>query len=640
MRFAAILHAIIAAAAIVPFCSRSAVAETVDFAREVLPILQQHCAKCHTNGRYEGAISFDTREALLETEVVGPGSRADSSLLDRLTVDDPEVRMPLNAPALSTAEIDTIRRWIDAGLPWQKGFSFKKDSFRAPLKPRRPELPITPSQEANPIDRILTAYWQQHNIEPPKPIDDATFYRRASLDLVGLLPTAEEVISFEADRTSSKRKRLVRKLLDNRTAYADHWLTFWNDLLRNDYAGTGYIDGGRKQITAWLYGALVENMRYDEFVRELVNPSKESDGFANGIVWRGQVNASQRPELQYAQNVGQVFLGVNLKCASCHDSFVDEWKLTDSYGLAAVFSREPLEIHRCDVPSGKTAEPFFLFGDLGRIDPTAPREQRLQALADIITSADNGRLSRTIVSRIWDRLTGRGLVFPVDALSNRPWNEDLLDYLAADLQDRGYDLKQTLELIVTSDVYGSESVAWDPTAPVDAYVFHGVAPKRMSAEQFVDAVWQIANIAPEFTEDDAIFGSRRKSKAKVDSAQPFVRASLVESTLLMRSLGRPEREHVVVSRPAEMTTLEAIEMSNGQPLSELIRQAAEQLLKDHPKWTAQDMQQYLFQAALARSPSANELAKLQKIADATELTSGIEDTLWCILMLPEFQIIR
>ena len=380
----------------------------------MLPILQQRCAKCHTNGRYEGDISFDTRAAMLESGAAEAGASAESTIIARVTDEDPETRMPLKAPPLSSEEIEALRRWIDDGLPWQEGFSFKKDAYEPPLKPRRPELPPVTAASDNPVDRIVMAYWQEHGVEPPKSLGDAAFYRRVSLDLVGLLPTIEEVKSYESDSSPDKRARLVRRLLDNRVAYADHWLTFWNDLLRNDYVGTGYINGGRKQITTWLYRALVENMRYDQFVRALVNPSKESAGFANGFVWRGQVNASQRPELQFAQNVGQVFLGVNLKCASCHDSFIDNWKLTDSYGLAAIYSREPLQIHRCDVPTGKIAEPYFLFSELGRVEPTAPRKERLATLANLMTASDNGRLTRTIVNRLWDRLMGRGLVFPVD----------------------------------------------------------------------------------------------------------------------------------------------------------------------------------------------------------------------------------
>ena len=98
---------------------------------------------------------------------------------------------------------------------------------------------------------------------------------------------------------------------------------FWNDLLRNDYTGTGFITGGRRQITGWLHQSLVENKPFDQFVRELIAPTDESRGFIDGIVWRGTVNASQTVPIQFAQNVGQTFLGINLKCASCHDSFVE-----------------------------------------------------------------------------------------------------------------------------------------------------------------------------------------------------------------------------------------------------------------------------------------------------------------------------
>src|SRR4029450_5993734 len=112
---------------------------------------------------------------------------------------------------------------------------------------------------------------------------------------------------------------------------------------RNDYAGTGYIDGGRQQISAWLYRPPANKKPYDKFVRELINPVGEAEGFVKGIKWRGNVNASQVPELQFSQNVSQVFFGVNVKCASSHDSFIDSWKLDDAYSLAEVIAEKPLE---------------------------------------------------------------------------------------------------------------------------------------------------------------------------------------------------------------------------------------------------------------------------------------------------------
>ena len=177
-------------------------------------------------------------------------------------------------------------------------------------------------------------------------------------------------------------------------------------MLRNDYAGTGYIDGGRKQITGWLYRSLIENKPYDQFVRELIAPGDDAAGFINGIQWRGRVNASQRREVQFSQNISQVFFGANLKCASCHDSFIDDWKLADSYGLAAVIAEEPLELHRCDKATGQMAAPRFLFPELGNIDAAKPKAERLSELAALVTHADNGRFTRTIANRLWDRLHG------------------------------------------------------------------------------------------------------------------------------------------------------------------------------------------------------------------------------------------
>ena len=128
------------------------------------------------------------------------------------------------------------------------------------------------------------------------------------------MPTPEQRAEFLKDDRPDKRALLVRRLLDDDIAYAEHWLTFWNDLLRNDYTGTGFITGGRKQITGWLYESLVSNKPYDQFVRELIAPGEEAVGFIQGIRWRGNVNSSQSQEIQFAQNVSQAFLGINLKC--------------------------------------------------------------------------------------------------------------------------------------------------------------------------------------------------------------------------------------------------------------------------------------------------------------------------------------
>src|SRR5262249_47436349 len=208
------------------------------------------------------------------------------------------------------------------------------------------------------------------------------------------------------------------------------------------------------------------------------------------------VNASQVREIQFSQNVSQVFFGINMKCASCHDSFIDHWKLVDAYGLAAVIAEEPLEIARCEKPTGQIAAPKFLWPELGAIDPAQPRARRLERLAGLVTPPDNRRFPRTIANRIWQRLMGRGIVHPVDVMANKPWSEDLLEHLATYLVDHGYDLKALIEHIVESRAYQSSPVVASEGDAADAYVFRGPLVKRRTAEQFLHAVWLITGTAP------------------------------------------------------------------------------------------------------------------------------------------------
>ncbi|MEX0724758.1 MAG: DUF1549 domain-containing protein, partial [Planctomycetaceae bacterium] len=462
----------------------------IDFAHDIVPIIREKCIKCHSVASKKGGLSFDTRSNWLKGGDSGPavivGDAAKSLLIERITTADADVRMPLDADPLSPKEIDLLTRWIDGEFEWESGFSFSKSFRIAPLPPREPTVPPA-GKSSNLIDRWLDAYWAERGIEVPDVVDDRLFARRVHLDLVGLLPSPDELNAFVDNDDPHKRKKLVRRLLGDRVAYTDHWLTFWNDALRNDYFGPGYIDNGRSQITRWLYQSLYENKPYDRFVTELVTAAPGAEGFTKGIIWRGVVNASQRPEMQAAQNLAQVFLGTNLKCASCHDSFVNQWKLADAYALAAVFAEGPLEIHHCDKPTGETAEVGFLFSELGGIDAAQAKPERLAQLAELLIHPGNGRVSRTLVNRMWAQLFGRGIVEPVDNLDAEPWHNDLLDSLASDFAEHDYDVKYLLELICTSRAYQLPAQS-QSTPHDDAFIFLGPQIKRMTAEQFVDAV--------------------------------------------------------------------------------------------------------------------------------------------------------
>ncbi len=464
-----------------------AAGHVVDFVKEIKPLLETTCVKCHAKGKAKGDFSLETREAFLKGGESGaavvPGESAKSSVVDLVAGTDPDEVMPKKGTKWTPEQVGLLRAWIDQQMPWDPAITFAKPEPQN-LHPREVALPDAP--ENNPIDRLLAPYFAAHGIAPPAPVEDRLFLRRASLDTIGLLPSPEQLATFTADAAPDKRETLVRTLLADRRGYTDHWITFWNDLLRNDYAGTGYIDGGRRQISLWLYSALFEDLPYDRFVAQLVNPSAASEGFTRGILWRGNVNAAMSPPMQASQNVSQVFMGVNIKCASCHDSFVNDWALSDAYGLAAVYSDAELELVHCDKPTGKKATPAFLYPALGAIDASAAKPARLQRLAEIMTSRENGRLPRTIVNRLWARLLGRGLVEPLDDMDQPAWNRDLLDWLAEDLVAHKYDLKRTLEIILTSNAYQLPAV--ESPREKEAFVFRGPLTRRLTAEQFADAL--------------------------------------------------------------------------------------------------------------------------------------------------------
>ncbi|MDB4545093.1 DUF1549 domain-containing protein [bacterium] len=779
--------------------------DKIDFSHDIFPLLKMKCAACHSNGVYKGGLSLETREQLIESGNISKGNHLKSDLFSRITSEDPEEKMPPEGSRLTSAEIQKIATWIDAGLPWPLEITLKKQQFKRPLALRETNLPAKIDVKENPIDYFIDRYFQTNNIQPPPLLSDREFLRRAKLDLLGLLPTPAEVASYQNDGNPNKQSALIDSLLSQDRNYADHWMSFWNDLLRNDYVGTGYIDGGRKQITQWLHQSLLENKPYNKFVRELVNPSANSAGFIKGIKWRGRVNASQIEPLQFSQNISQVFLGINMKCASCHDSFIDDWRLEDAYGLAAITAQQPLEIHRCDIPTSQTATSKFVFPELGVIDHSQPREKRLEQLSQLMTTRENGRFARTIVNRLWHRMTGRGLVHPVDVMANEAWSEPLLDFLAEDLVKNKYNLKHVLHSIATSRIYQSQSAASEST-DATGYVFRGVATKRMTAEQFVDSVWSLSGTAPnkldakiiptsqiktvgkwiwsttpalsspaqetvyfrkfftlqsipsdayciatcdnEFTlwvngkrvsegnnwtqpvtsdlstylksgENSIIvkavnqgdspnpagffaeilfrnnsttnwqtihsnadweftaqpitadglkqsggpanwaaakvipggwktyaavqpsIGSAKLNAEQSPHSKATTRASLVVSNLLMRSLGRPNREQVVTTRPDSLSTLQALDLSNGDILANWLKIGAKNWIEQQKnnRWTDQQLINEIYSQAFSRLPSDQEL-ELLSIAKQENKTEAIEDVLWLVVMLPEFQLIN
>ena len=593
----------------------------ISFSDDVKPLLERSCTNCHARGKDKGGFSIDHIHSFMAGGDSGPavmkGKGDQSSLVGLLLSNDPEVRMPSKGQQLTLDEVAIIRTWIDQGMDWEKGFTFGK--FRsAPIKPREVKLPEGP--EKNPIDRILANYLEANNVEPNSTVSDRVFARRAFLDTIGLLPSSYELINFISSDDELKRSNLVEELLNDSNNYAEHWITFWNDCFRNSYTRQ-YHGGGGGKITDWLKKSLIENKPYDQFVKELINPVKGSDGFIKGISWRGTVNASQVNEMQAAQNVAQVFMGLNIKCASCHDSFINDWTLKQTYSFASIFSDSPMDIHRCDKPTGEKATPAFLYPEIGEIDPLAKRPDRVRQLAEIITSKKNGRLSRTVVNRLWAIFFGRGLVEPVDEMDNPTWNQDLLDWLAMDFVNHGYNLKHTIALILTSKAYQMPSVPLDEES--DEYIFRGPVVKRMSAEQFLDGIDSVIHAA---TKEPNERGTGQKS------------ASMRNLNRLMQTLGRPKRDVVVTRRESVATTAQLIELSNGKTVADLMTRAGEAWSQSghNPEIIINK----LFSTTLGREPSKKEAESAKKILGNDNNPQAISDLFWILAMHPEFQLIQ
>lgn len=211
--------------------------EEIDFAHDIVPILRTHCAKCHAGDKKQGGFSLDTRESLLaggeSGEVVAPGASRQSLLFDRVATSDDDFRMPPEGKPIPREQIKKLKRWIDAGLAWEPGFALTKGTYEPPLAHRRPKLPPSIEGREHPLDRIVDQYFAVHEVTRPAEVSDAVFLRRVSLDVNGLLPGPDRFSTFMADTNPGKRSDLVQSLLANDVSYAEHWLTFWNDLLRN-----------------------------------------------------------------------------------------------------------------------------------------------------------------------------------------------------------------------------------------------------------------------------------------------------------------------------------------------------------------------------------------------------------------------
>ena len=488
-------------------------------------------------------------------------------------------------------------------------------------------------QPRNDIDRLIAAEWQKVGLSPTSAADDATFLRRASLDITGTLPTPDEIRAFLADGAADKREQLIDQLLQ-RPEYVDCWSTKWGDLLRVHRRYLG--DKGLWSFHGWVRTAVRGNWPVDRMARELI--TSRGSLFTNGAT--GYYYIDKRPE-DLAETTSQVFLGIRLQCARCHHHPYEVWSQQDYYGLASFFTRLQIKDNGDGARYGGTK--------LLRPIATVPKERRLKVkadprafgqpvdltqtndarveLADWITDAANPWFARNFVNRYWAHLMGRGIVEPVDDLraTNPPSHPELLDRLAADFVEHNYDTKHLIRTICNSRIYhlSHRVVAERDT---DGMFFTHRQFRRMPAAVMLDAVNQACETSEDFT------GLPRGTRAQ---ALPDPQIPSYFLTTFGRSIRNSPCECSTSTSPNLSQALHLINSTvMGSKVSDDNGRVA-RLVKTDLSDAA--IAEELYLATFSRPPTEEEISTVVsfvKTADSRRV--AFEDVLWALINASSF----
>lgn len=598
-------------------------AHAVDFQRDVLPVLAHECRKCHGSDKSKGGLRLHTREAALKGgengPVIVPGESASSQLIARITSDDPDLRMPPKGDGLTPKEINILRAWIDEGMKWNEASVTRP--YRMALREVKP-----PPGRGHPIDRILKPYFAERGITPPRPVSDEAFARRVYYDAIGLPTTPEELSRFLNDRAPDRRARLIRRALDDHPAYVGHWMTFWSDHFQvgSSIAGSVFNGDATAAPRDWLRNQLTAGKGYNYFVNDVI-AGGFLDLYGRSLAPPGEeTSAALSAPMQSATMVSHVFLGVQLKCASCHDSFIDRWSMEHAWGLASALTGGDLEIERCGRPTGRSVGPGFLFPEIGAIDPKLDRSVRLRRVAQLVVDGRNGLYHRTIANRIWARLFGRGLIEPLDEMiEHEAWHPELLEWLAKEIRRQGYDMKKFLHVIMTSDAYRFPGVA-RPGRPDEGYMFKGPEIRRLTAEQFVDTILLLSEPP----------GTPEKP------SRPRHRAWQFRNDNLMTALARPSRDAIVTARDETAHPLQAFELINGPTLNDRLKTATASLKANLGRLETDAFIERVYRQLLSRDPAPRERKIATAMLAPNRSADAISDWIWALIALPEFQLLH
>ncbi|MCA9047860.1 MAG: DUF1553 domain-containing protein, partial [Planctomycetaceae bacterium] len=477
----------------------------INYHRDIRPLLEARCYDCHQGGKAAGGLRIDDRSSALsggesDGPAIIPGDVDHSAILQRVLSEDEDAVMPPRGDRLTADDVDLLNRWISKGAVWPQ---FDVDHF-----------------ELNP------------------PADDLAFLRRVTLDTVGVTPTEAEIDAFQRDDAKSRRSHVIDRLLaDGR--WADHWMGYWLDVLAENPNMINPTLNNTGPFRWWLYESLIDNKPADLFVTELIR-MEGSERFGGPA---GFATASQNDLPMAAKGiiVSSAFLGVEMKCARCHDAPAHVSSQEDLLQLAAMLQQSSVKLPASSsVPDDRLhqtgrkpliqvslkpgvevqpAWPFARFCETAVAEELAEHpDSNRDRLAALITAPQNERFAQVIVNRIWQRLMGRGLVQNVsDWEKAAPSHPDLLRWLGHRFVESGYDVKAITRLILNSHAYQR---ATDSTLVETSPLYVSPAPRRLTAEQIVDSAFHATGTPFDLEEVSLDIDSVRELKTAITLGKP------------------------------------------------------------------------------------------------------------------------
>jgi hypothetical protein len=481
---------------------------------------------------------------------------------------------------------------------------------------------------------------------PPSTIcDDATFLRRAAIDIAGRLPNAEETQRFLSETNAMKREQWIDTLLDS-SEYADYFANKWTALLRNKRTDAKQMRS-TYAFHDWIRDSLIENKPYDQFVREILTATGDIDDNP-AVAWYRQV----KDPTSELEDTAQLFLGQRLQCAQCHHHPFEKWSQQDYYSFAAFFSQvsrkagprpgEEMVFHRRGVASAtnkKTKQPAKPAGlGAGALAISADDDPR-GVLADWMTSKTNRFFARSLANRYWKHFFNRGLVEPEDDMreTNPPTNPELLDALARNFSEHGYDLKNLVRTICRSQAYQLSALPNKFNA-VDKQNFSRFYPKRLTAEVLFDAVNAV-------TKSESAFDGLPRGTHAVALPDNSFNAS----SYFLTVFGRPDASSASeCERSQDASLAQSLHLLNAKEIQDKIAaDTGRAALLAADKRSDEEKIRELYYLAYAREPESKEMEIATHYLKKTKPDKGgkevpinrrqaYEDILWALINTKEF----